>query len=304
MQRSIDEYQALLLQRAYDDLERAAVEARTNASLISDGQPRLAAIYGGTAGCVCGNQLTEELWKLRGERLREWRDRHPESVTARVALATYPLRYGWLLRGGGYSSTVSQDASKQFASLVENARNALTGLDASTKEDAGWFEAMLDVAVAQGWPRDRFDALYEEAVRRHPGYLPLYFSAASYYSPKWYGSVKDLQQFIDRAVDATRSKMGETLYARLVWAESGAFHAAQVDWPRMKAGFERLIRDFPDPWNINHYARFACSAGDWETMAKLAKRIGDKPVAAAWSGGEHLYQICRKNAGAARAKTP
>jgi hypothetical protein len=296
MQRATDEYQALLMQRAYGNLERAAADAHTSASLTDDGQPRLAAIYSGTAGCICGNQLTEELWKIRGERLREWRDQYPKSVTARVALASFPLRYGWFLRGGGYSNTVSPDTWKQFANQVEAARNALNDLDADAKNGPGWFGAMLDVAIAQTWPRDRFNALYEQAAHEHPDYFPIYFAGASYYSPKWQGSIEDLRTFIERAADATRSKMGETLYARLTWSETYAFDAGRADWKRIKAGFERIVKDFPDPWNINNYARFACMAQDWPTVERLAVQIGDKPVAMAWYGDQRHYSRCRQAA--------
>jgi hypothetical protein len=293
MQRASDEYQALLLQQAYDRLEQAAVEAHSVGSVIDDGQPRLAAIYAGTAGCVCGNQLTEEIWKIRGDRLRAWRDRYPKSVTARVALATYPLRYGWFLRGGGYSNTVSPDAWKQFASHTEMARNGLNSLDAEAKKDPGWFEAMLNVALAQHWPRDRFDALFEEAAREHPDYLPIYFTGANYYAPQWYGSVDDLLKFIDHATEMTRAGMGEALYARLAWAESDALTSGRRDWKRMKAGFERIIKEYPDPWNLNHYARYACASRDWSTASRLVARIGEKPVAMAWRGDNRHYEDCR-----------
>jgi hypothetical protein len=213
MLRASDGYQTLLLQRAYGDLERAAGEAHSSSSLISDGQPRLAAIYAGTAGCICGYGLPEEIWKLRGQRLREWHDKYPQSVTAKVALAYFPLQYGWFLRGGGYADTVSPEAWKRFAIQAEAARNALESLDADAKKDPGWYGAMLDVAIAQGWPKDRFQALYERAAREHPYYFPIYFAGASYYSPKWYGSIQELQSFIERAADATRPKLAETLYA-------------------------------------------------------------------------------------------
>ena len=299
MQRASDEYQALLLQRAYDKLEKAAAEAHSSTSVIDDGQPRLAAIYSGTTGCNCGNQLTEELWKLRGERLKEWRERYPKSVTARVALATYPMQYGWFLRGGGYSNTVSQEAWGRFGSLVEEARNELDHLDAEAKKDPGWFEAMLSVALAQQWPRDRFEALYAQAAREHPDYLPIYFTGANYHAPEWGGSIQDLLKFIEDAAEATRARMGETLYARLNWLETAAFDAGRADWKRMRAGFERMMKDFPDPWNVNNYARFACMSKDWPTVERLAERIGDQPVAMAWYGDRKYYDTCRQIAKAA-----
>src|SRR5262245_50156788 len=71
-QRAADEYFALLMSRSFDALERAAAEGRKGAAL-SDGQPRLAALYGGTAGDAI--QLTDDLWKLRLQRLEEWKSR-------------------------------------------------------------------------------------------------------------------------------------------------------------------------------------------------------------------------------------
>src|SRR5262249_29236643 len=78
LERATEDYQTLLFQRSYRELEQAAVEAHSASSVIDDGQPRLGAIYRGTAGCICANLLTEELWKLRGVRLNEWRERHPK----------------------------------------------------------------------------------------------------------------------------------------------------------------------------------------------------------------------------------
>jgi hypothetical protein len=121
-QRVSDEYLALLMKGAYDDLERASDKVRKGAATISDGQPTLAALYGGVSGCVmtgCANRLTDELWKMRGQKLEEWRKRYPDSVTAKVALASFPLQYGWFARGGGYMSTVSNEGYALFKAARE-----------------------------------------------------------------------------------------------------------------------------------------------------------------------------------------
>jgi hypothetical protein len=301
MQRAADEYEELLMTRSYRALEQASLEAHSSQSVIGDGQPRLAAIYAGTAGCVCGDQQTN--WNLRGERLREWSKNYPKSITAKVALATYPMQYGWSVRGGGYASTVSPEAWKQFYKYLDDARDALNSLEPDAKNDPGWFDGMLGLATAQQWPRDQFEALYERAQRQHPGYLPIYFTAAGYYSPRWGGSIADLQRFIDRATEATRPKLGETLYARLIWSESRSFEKTPIDWQRMKAGFERIVKDYPDPWNINNYARFACRNVDWLTVLALAERIGDKPVAMAWNGDIRQYYSCTQTARNMKAQT-
>ena len=70
------------------------------------------------------------------------------------------------------------------------------------------------------------------------------------------------------------------------------FDNGQADWSRMKAGFERMIKDYPDPWNINNYAKFACLAEDWKTVSFLNKQIEQKPLLDAWSRSQKYYDYC------------
>ncbi len=157
---------------------------------------------------------------------------------------------------------------------------------------------MLEVGLAQGWPRERFLATYEEAARRHPYYLPIHFAASAYHAPRWYGSTEASRSFIERATERTAPRWGDTLYARLNWSTwtRDMFEDGQADWARMKAGFERIVKDHPDPWNVNNFARFACHAGDLQTAARLATLIGDKPMAAAWYNDARHYEHCRSRA--------
>lgn len=295
MQRATDDHLALLMSRAYDKLDQAADEARTRQVALSDGQPLLTAIYAGVIGCGCADQLNEELWQVRKQRIDEWAKRKPGSVTARVAVAGFPIGYAWMARGGGYASTVSPEGWKLFAERTEQGRRALEALDAKTKQDPGWYELMLNVAVSQGWPRDRFDALFSEAVGKHPYHSTFYFKRMSYYSPRWYGSPEDEKRVVEEAVERTRPRWGETMYARLNWRDIDAsmFEPGRTDWPRMKAGFQQMTKEYGDAWNINSFAKFACVAKDYETFSGLAAKIGDSPIPEAWEPSVHIYKGCK-----------
>jgi hypothetical protein len=295
VQRATDEHLAMLMSRAYDKLDQAADEARAKNSTTSDGQSLLSAIYDGVAGCACGNQLNEDLWVVRKQRLEEWNARKPGSVTARLSMAAFPMKYGWMARGSGYANTVSQDAWKIFRDRVDEGRKSLEALDAKIKEDAGWFEMMLAVAISQGWPRERYDALFEKGVAKHPHYLPLYFSRAQYYSPRWHGSPEEFQRVVDDSVARTRSTLGETLYARIHWGfqDPYMFQRQQADWPRMKAGFEHMMKDYPDPWNLNNFGKFACLADDFGTLKQLLPKIGNNPILMGWEDNMDFYNFCR-----------
>jgi len=291
------EYYQMLLSRQFDDLERVADESRKSNAAIGDGQPRLAALYGGLAGCLssgCSNRLSEEQWQERHRLLLEWRKTRPQSVTAEIAMASFFIEHAWAIRGQGYANTVKSETWPAFRESIAAARKKLEEAGPAAKNDPGWFAAMLEAGVAQGWPTEQFERVYKEGKLKHPLYLPLYFNASSYFAPRWYGSVSELRAFIDESVAATRSQLGETLYARLNWSlwTRDMFRNGQADWGRMKAGFDRMVTDYPDPWNINNFAKFACMAGDSRTVLALAKKIGARPIEAAWGGSTQYYNQC------------
>jgi hypothetical protein len=301
LQRATDEHLALLMSRAYEKLDHAADEARAKQLALSDGQPLLTAIYAGVAGCGCGNQLTDELWQVRKQRIDEWKKLKPNSITARLVSAAFPIRYAWMARGGGYAGTVSPEGWKLFRERMEEGRKSLEALDAKTRQDAGWYEMMLDVALSQGWPRAKFDALFAEAVEKYPYYTPFYFARMSFYSQRWYGSDEEAKRVAEDAVVRTRDRWGEILYTRLNWAmmDYQMFTSGRTDWPRMKSGFEQLIAQYPDAWNVNNFGKFACLALDLKTLSVLLPKIGDTPIVQAWENDLNFYYRCR--AAAAKA---
>lgn len=295
------EYYHLLLEEKYSTLEKSAKESRLNNLSISDGQPKLAAIYGGLSGCLssgCQDRLSEQEWQERLRLLLVWREKHPESVTAEIAHAGFFVEHAYAIRGKGYANTVKADLWPLFYKSMETARGLLEGASPAAKNDPGWYAAMLQVGVAQHWPVDKFHEVYARGKKQVPLYTPLYFAASSYFSPRWYGSTQELKKFIEDAVNATHPQIGETLYARLNWSlqTPTMLRDGQAEWPRMKAGFERIMADFPDSWNINNFAKFACWAKDYSTALGLAEKIGDRPIAAAWSGNPDNYRVCLEQA--------
>jgi len=295
------EYYQILLKGKYDDLERFAAESRRKNLSISDGQPRLAAIYGGLAGCLtsgCRNRLSESEWQERLQLLSAWRKIRPESVTAEMAQAKFYVEHAYAIRGQGYANTVQPDAWPLFYKSMETAHALLDKASSGVKQDPEWYATMLDIGVAEAWSPDKFSNLYSQARSNAPLYIPIYFNASAYFSPRWHGSAPDLRKFIEDAVDNTRQKLGETLYARLNWnlTSNTMFTDGQADWQRMKTGFERIVADFPDPWNINNFAKFACLANDGITVLKIAEQIRDEPIEAAWWGSADNYRKCVANA--------
>ena len=290
-QRVGDQYSALLFSREFDRLDADMDAAKARNLKSSDGQPILQFMHSGVAGCSCIN-YTDELWMLHKQRLDEWGKRKPQSLNARLALAGYPLAYGWFRRTGGYASQVSEEGWAQFRKGVQDTGSALMALDAEAKADPRWFVEMMGLALASGWPREDFETLLEQATAKYPEYYAFYFTAAEFYSRRWYGNREQQNELIERAA----ARGGDVLYARLKWstASDGLFVPPldRTDWNRMRDGFDEIMKAYPDPWNLNHFARFACQAGDGPTTRQLINLIGDKPIAKAWNDDLRTFQRC------------
>src|SRR5262245_58450214 len=85
-------YYTMLLSERFVDLDQAIVTARREDATLSDGQPLVAAIFGGASGCIsngCSNTLTPDEWKRRGALLEKWKRSASNSIAAEIAAAEY-----------------------------------------------------------------------------------------------------------------------------------------------------------------------------------------------------------------------
>jgi hypothetical protein len=161
-----------------------------------------------------------------------------------------------------------------------------------------WCGLRLGIARDAGWDHQRYRALFNEATQKFSWYVPLYLWAANYLSPQWGGSY-DAVDALARLTTATPLGADYSLYARVYWhltcdecLEFGVFQDSHATWPRMKAGFEGLMKRYPkSKWNLNGYAYFACLADDASTYGVLRARIGKDVIPAAW-GSNHSTEVC------------
>ena len=285
--------------RDFAYLERQVTELRRSPRLLSDGQPELAAFYAGVSKCVqmrCGDEdLSPEAWSHHSLLLDEWNKAYPHSSAAKIARANFMREFAWYARGLGYSNTVSDAQYKLFAQRTQTAHAMFEEIRKSSADDPAWIAGLLAIALVERWSSDRFNALHDEGVRRFPYYMPIYFLKGAYLSPRWGGTHSSFTKYVNETVQATSSTMGESMYARLNWSSwsPDMFQSGQSDWPRMREGFLRITRDFPDQWNINHFAKFACMAGDADTLRSQIGKITPTPIREAW-GDMQFFDRCKE----------
>ncbi|QBC42131.1 DUF4034 domain-containing protein [Iodobacter fluviatilis] len=289
-------YEQLLNNKQFDEIDQAAAKAKKNNEMTTEGLPLLAAIYAGTAGCItdkCSNNPSKNYWQKKKKVLLEWQLKKPESGTAKIANALYYLEYGWSIRGTGFSNSVSKERWALFSENTNKAKSELIKISPKYSNDPGWYATMLLIALAQGREAVEFNKLYDEATKKFPLYIPLYFTAASYHSEFWHGSKKEFREFVEQAVKQTQATLGPSLYARLNWLfySPKMFSNGQIEWPLMRKGLERIVHDYPDMWNFNNFGKFACIAKDAKILPVIMNKIDKSSIISAW-GSQEYYDYC------------
>lgn len=285
----------------YADLQRSIDDALRGETRTSSGLWTLTMIDSGLEDVFQSDPHDEAMWEQHRRHVQAWVDAYPESAAPRLAYAQMLFQHGWRYRGGGFASTVDEADWAPFRKHVRSAAEYLESNKAIASADPRWYEYMAQIAVNEQWPQDRFDAMIDEGLKRYPTYYQLYFAAMEYSAPKWGGSAQAIEDFARAAVKRTRKTEGEGMYARIYWyAAQSQYHDAlftqsKIDWEAMKRGIHDVVARYPDAWNLNNFARFACLAGDRAETWALIDRIGDDVDARVWRGGRQEFEACRGN---------
>ena len=282
----------------FSELEALSARYRASKSRTSSGIWHLTLFYIGVGLAFDAKHEEQELW-LKAERsAKKWVADYPDSATAHLAYATMLINHGWSFRGQGYANTVEPQNWKPFHDYLQQARVYLEKHKNVASSDPHWYELMAVIARAQGWPESEFSKVISEGLKREPLFYQIYFAAIDYYAPKWGGNAAAIEKFARKALKKTRAAEGFGMYARIYWYasqtqyDSRLFSQSLVDWPTMKKGIDDVLKKYPDSWNINNFAKFACLSKDKEKTAELIARIGKYPSPAVWRSGS-LYQRCR-----------
>jgi hypothetical protein len=287
----VDRARELFLAKDFAELEKTANAYRSEKSRMPSGVWKLTSFYWGIAQALPKQKEDsdfEALFEAAEKAAETWQQRFPQSPTPHIVKSVVLLAHAWAIRGDGYVSTVAPESWKPFKHYLALAADNLVRHKGVASVDPTWYQTMVEIARAQNWERDRLEQLLDEAVDREPLYYQTYFEALYFLTPRWHGSIDDIDALVALAVRRTAQYEGEALYARMYWYASqvefgsNLFRESLASWPRMKAGFEDLMKRYPDTWNLENYIRFACLARDRETALGLLKRPYARYLPQAW----------------------
>ncbi|WP_144394402.1 DUF4034 domain-containing protein [Pleionea sediminis] len=233
--------------------------------------------------------------------VNEWIKETPNAPLAYLTKAKLWISYAFVARGERYAHSVPKDKWPIFYERIRRAREVLETSKVITQDHPVFYTTMISIAKLQGWREEELRTIYDRGTSKFPGYYFIYFYVADYYLPRWQGSKQKLREFVEDAVERSKKQEGMTLYARIYWYLKWAlyvrtFQPGNAEWPKMKQGFTRIMKDYPNStWNLNSFAFYACLAEDWKKGKELLARI-KKPNMAIW-GDKHMVASCMEERG-------
>jgi hypothetical protein len=302
-----DEVASAFSSEDFEKLESYYITYRQRTNRTKTGLWKLVFFYSGIqntySNLISIKETDENSWNKIKSKISKWINLYPQSPSPYIIYSRFLIDSGWHFRGQGYSKEVNNEAWKLLDENVELARNNLENSKEISSVDPEWYTNMLEIAMLQGWSKQEVKELLQEALFKEAYYHNTYHAAFKYLQPKWHGnSFAELEQFARDTAKITSKCEGKTMYARLYWRSISyegdyinniGLDPNKVKWERLKIGFDDLITRFPDTWNINIYAKFACLAQDKTKTQELMDKIGGTPINDAWGDIGYDFSYCQ-----------
>ena len=290
------QHQAAKLYRAesFAELDRLFDEARTKSTRTDSGLWRLWLLHQGVVDAEARPRNEAEA-AAQAQRARRWLAQNPASVTAPLVRAEVELRHARALGCGPCTVVEEGERPKLYAAALEHARDAFDDAKPKSGADPQWYADMVELGRLQRWAPATMDAFMAEAEQRAPGYYTLWFNAVDFALLHPDKAPAQIDALARRATAATRGKEGASLYARVWWYAAQVaygphlFTRTPVSWKDFDAGIRDVMARYPDDWNRNNLANFACNAKHPERARELMR--GFEPLPEGWDSFE-AYVEC------------
>lgn len=228
-------------------------------------------------------------WDLTLTKIKALRKNYPNAAYPILAEAQYWVQYAWAARGNGFASSVTPDGWRLFHERLTKAKELLIKNKEIGSTLPIWYELILSTESGLDRPQEEQNKYFVEGFERYKTFLPLYIVKRNILEPKWGGSWKSVDDFINWSASNTKETEGLSMYSRLYFGVfdnrlegSNFFNDTLVDWTKFRQGFDDLIRLNPkSQFHLNVFASMACEANDKLTFLKIRKRITN-PIEWSW----------------------
>jgi hypothetical protein len=278
-------------------LERALTEVTTSRKHFPSGYTPASAAYWAFRSLMNGGRFLPE----DRERIARWKKAFPHSHFAVFAEARYLYANAWSIRGSGFAGSVSKESWELFNIRLVESERVLLQAPQKLKETPLWHQLMLAIVLDTRQTQTDLESAFTAAIKAWPRYFQYYEVILTRLTPKWGGSWRALETFIDHWSRQQATTEGDSMYARLyvslIHGEGITPDQTMHNWTRMKKSFDELVARYPDPEFLNLYASYACAQRDKDAFGQVMRRLPSKMILhQVWIRG-HSYDACLRWAG-------
>ena len=281
-----------LIAEKFDELDRMADGYRLYKTRVPGGAWRLRQFY----TVLDAPQLTDKDSVEHITHLQHWMTARPNSITARVALATSLHRWAWVARGNGLANTVTPEGWRLFKERAQEALVVLQGSQDMQPMCPQWYSEMMTVGLALNWDGNREKEIFDRGVQFEPGYFYLDEQYANYLLPKWDGKPGEAVAFAKDAADRLGGDGGDELYFEiapvLIKRGNGSFPVKEMDWARIQRGAQVVVTKYGSINRIpNELAFMAYKFNDAAVARQQFALIGDRWAIGVWRDRQFFDRI-------------
>lgn len=259
-------------------------------------------VYFNTVKSFVHGGVDPEHWQAMQERAKDWQRQIPGSVAAQIFEAYVHFEHAIVQRGFAPAKAVNPNDLWYMSVWARQGIDALQKVEGQAAAHPEWHRAMISLLPYADKSASDVDRVVRKGMRVQAGYAPMFFEASYYLLPKWGGSNAMIDRLARDASAASSGTEGRAMYARIYWSlDNTEFHgtlfkASHASWPDMKNGFVDIVARYPDPYNLNAFAYYACLAGDYATVDDLLNRIASDLILEKWGErGQENYERCHRH---------
>lgn len=284
------EVERLFKNRKFKELERLA-QTLLDDNLADGTSAYSRYMYSLSGVLVSLSEPSETLGELNSAQLlKEWEKQTPNSSHYKLAKLKYLISLAWKYRGSGYANTVTKEQFSKFHNQLRIAKKYAEIIKPEVNNPQ-WYVDML--AIYKGLELNGRDylELANTAILLYPTFYEVYFRAADYLAPWWFGSKETLERFMFESANSLKDSDGLAIYARIFWTQHQPSHRLLFNRDLMRASMLEIVNKYPDEWNVQNLAKISCEIKDAKTTKELLSLINMKPLKSVWSPMQ--YDVCK-----------
>lgn len=221
-------------------------------------------------------------------KIQQWIAAFPQSPAGHIALAEVLQKKMSSIRGGRFTSDLSDVEQAQLIESGIRMGQHLTRHKAVASQNPQWYVLMLAADGFHGNPDGDTRKLLNEGLTRYPHYYRLYYNGAVQMLPRWGGSFPKFDAYLASVGKGLGSDMSDQIYALtfLRLFENRMVDLAQdpvnMDCKRVARGMEKFTSRYPATLNFSSTIYLATLCGQKEIVKRYLPKVGDTPEGSAW----------------------